>query len=647
MKKIIYFIVAMLMPGFITAQHIINVPGDYMTIQEAVDAAGYGDTILVSQGRYEENVIIQGNNKAVTLASNYIFSADTIDINNTIIDAGYPQNPNFGMGVLLKNIDTTLLPKVTGFTITGGTGYYKTYGGGIHSTGAIPVIEHNYIEDCSITGMQPSGAGIRVGQGIWDTNKVCLVRYNIIKNCTVNSVSNTIVGVGAGISIGPISAVVEGNTITGNYIAGNSTSNAYGGGIVYSTGNGFYHTIQAIIRNNIITGNVAEGEIAGGGGVAFWDDNAWAHLVMEGNTITGNAVIALTSGGDALGGGVLLENPAGGSIISANIISDNSAIAGPAGSNRFGGGMHLNYTLDPNPDYFLLIEKNKMIGNTAVRGGAINCQKTNINLVNNFISGNHAETYAGGIYMVGMGADQVSSFINNTITQNLVSGQGGLGGSMYFINVAYVILMNNIFYGNDAPAMKEIQIYNSIVDIQNCDINIDEIGGDWTGNNNFYEDPEFIDGMIWDCMNYDAPCSNAGIDSLKVFGMSFYAPDSCIGGNPRPLDGAIDLGACEVDMLYVGVEESAVGSRQSAVACYPNPFSEFTTLEYELGYSATVNLSIYNHLGQLVAVLVDGEQAAGRQEVRWDACDLPAGIYYYIITAGAQRLASGGKIVKY
>jgi hypothetical protein len=646
MKKIICFIAAMLMTAFGYAQQIIHVPEDYTTIQAAVDAAGYGDTILVAQGRYEENVIIQGNSKAITLASHYIFTGDTNDINNTIIDAGNPQNPNYGMGILLKNIDTTLMPKVAGLTVTGGTGYYKTYGGGIHSTGAIPVIENNHIEDCSVVGMQPSGAGIRVGQGTWDTNKVCLIRYNIIKNCTINAVSNTIAGEGAGISLGPISAVVEGNTITGNYIAGNSTSNAYGGGIVYSTGNPFYHTIQAIIRNNIITGNVAEGEIAGGGGVAFWDDNAWAHLVMEGNTITGNEVIALTSGGDALGGGVLLENPASGSNISENIISDNSAIAGPGGSSRFGGGMHINYTLDPNPDYFLLIDKNKLIGNTAVRGGAINCQKTNIHMVNNFISGNQAEFYAGGIYMVGMGAGQVSSFINNTITQNLVSAQGGLGGSIYFTNVPGVLLMNNIFYGNDAPAVNEIQIYNSMVEIHYCDINIDEIGGDWLGDNNFYEDPEFIDGMIWDCMNYDAPCSNAGIDSLKVFGMYFYAPDSCIGGNPRPLDGAIDLGACEVDML-LGVEESAVGSWQLAVASYPNPFSEFTTLEYELGYSATVNLSVYNHLGQLVAVLVDGEQPAGRHQVRWDACGLPAGIYYYKVTVGGQRSAVGGKIVKY
>jgi hypothetical protein len=68
------------------------------------------------------------------------------------------------------------------------------------------------------------------------------------------------------------------------------------------------------------------------------------------------------------------------------------------------------------------------------------------------------------------------------------------------------------------------------------------------------------------------------------------------------------------------------------VQSYPNPFSDFTTLEYELEHDAKINLSIYNHLGQRVAVLVDGEQAAGKQQMLWEAAEQPAGIYYYRLT---------------
>jgi hypothetical protein len=92
---------------------------------------------------------------------------------------------------------------------------------------------------------------------------------------------------------------------------------------------------------------------------------------------------------------------------------------------------------------------------------------------------------------------------------------------------------------------------------------------------------------------------------------------------------------CDVDV------PEEVGSRQSAVSSFPNPFSNFTTLEYELEHITKVNLLIYNHLGQRVAVLVDGEQVAGRHQVRWNATALPAGIYFYRLTADDYRLTTG------
>jgi hypothetical protein len=96
----------------------------------------------------------------------------------------------------------------------------------------------------------------------------------------------------------------------------------------------------------------------------------------------------------------------------------------------------------------------------------------------------------------------------------------------------------------------------------------------------------------------------------------------------------------------VGAEESAVGSRQSAVIAYPNPTHssiEFrvSSIEYQW-----VTLKIYNAQGQEVAVVLDGKWS-GDQVVRWDASGLPAGIYFYQLRAKGVGQVGAWKIVKY
>jgi hypothetical protein len=68
---------------------------------------------------------------------------------------------------------------------------------------------------------------------------------------------------------------------------------------------------------------------------------------------------------------------------------------------------------------------------------------------------------------------------------------------------------------------------------------------------------------------------------------------------------------------------------------YPNPFNPETEIQYAIPRDELVTLRVYNVTGAEVAVLVDGQQAAGSYSVRWKAVDLASGVYFCRLQAGA------------
>lgn len=68
---------------------------------------------------------------------------------------------------------------------------------------------------------------------------------------------------------------------------------------------------------------------------------------------------------------------------------------------------------------------------------------------------------------------------------------------------------------------------------------------------------------------------------------------------------------------------------------FPNPFNPETNISFELAEASNVSLRIFNLVGQEVATLVSGPQAAGRHTVNFDASSLTSGMYIYRLEAGA------------
>ncbi|RPI17951.1 MAG: T9SS C-terminal target domain-containing protein [Ignavibacteriae bacterium] len=87
----------------------------------------------------------------------------------------------------------------------------------------------------------------------------------------------------------------------------------------------------------------------------------------------------------------------------------------------------------------------------------------------------------------------------------------------------------------------------------------------------------------------------------------------------------------EVKQENANNEDVSSGESYYSTKNYPNPFNPETNITYTLRNSTNVKITVYDRLGREIVVLVDEAQGEGEHTIKFNASNLPSGIYFYRI----------------
>jgi hypothetical protein len=508
MKITIVFVAVLCMPA-LAFSDTINVPVDYPTIQEGIDAAVDGDTVLVAKGSYVENIDFKGKDITVRSKSGSDY---------TSINGGAPVDPDFGSVVTFKNGEpaTTVLE---GFTLYKGTGTYHLIdrieqwmfcGGGLFCMNASPTIR-----DCIIfanSAQQGGGGFIEAASPEFDA-----CRFS--SNAAIGNNGN-----GGGMNINELSAPFLRNcTFAGNFAD-------HGGGLYC------YNLETWTMIDSVFFMNLAS---IGGGICILQSPLAMDRCLFEENASLGHggAIYNETFHEPCLTACTFRRNSAdfGGGIF--NFYNSEMTVAASVFEGNwanFNGGGVFNW-FDAKMEFSRCHFKD----NEAEYGGGIcNSFHARAKLENCLFTGNQAFT-GGALYNAVQ--DESVTVTNCSFHKNYAFLEGGAITNVY----SDLFITNSVLWSDSAgtpPVSSEIvPLSGSVPDVTYCDVQ-----GGYPGTGNIDFDPLFVDASNGDLhLLYGSPCRDAGDNAAVMEALDFE-------GDPRIHDGTVDMGADEFHPhLYV------------------------------------------------------------------------------------------------
>lgn len=397
----------------------INIPADYGTIQQAIDASSDGDVIVAANGWYME--LINFNGKNITLTSNHFTTGDTLDIQNTVLYGG-----QFGSVVTFENQETRGAV-LNGFTISFGQ---ADNGGAIQCLGSSPTLTNLVVTQ---NHAWSSGGGIHIdhlaGEEVHVSNP--LLRQVTVLN---NESSER----GAGISCLNNSTVDMSNI----YIVNNDFTNPFG------YGSAIYASDCSITLDSIYVS--ANGELECEYGTAFFefcDVEIVNSVFCYNHTNRGGAGILVEGGSLSLRSTRVDNNHTlyhdnegtGLSVRAAIVLIDSCIIELNTSSSGSGGGIGLTAgsCVEISNSF---ISNNYMEHSNIEAGGGIYMDASELVLNNCDVTENSARHHGGGLF----GSNSQLTVVNSRFRQNESRQAGYHGGAMYLVDCDALIRTSDI-----------------------------------------------------------------------------------------------------------------------------------------------------------------------------------------------------------